>query len=145
MRCVLAGLLIALGVVGCGGGSDSGDSGPEPAPAWAAEAPSQRGSYRIAVRPRDASAPRSQLHEWIVRVARSDGAPARLRHVGFDGGMPAHRHGFVTAPRVTRDLGGGEFLVEGVKFHMPGAWELRVSVIDADGADGAVFPISIAP
>jgi hypothetical protein len=109
------------------------------------EASSQRGRYRIAVRPSEPSAPRGQLHEWIVRVERTDGGPARLHHVGFDGGMPSHGHGFVTTPRVTRDLGGGEFLVEGVKFHMPGAWELRVTVTGGEGTDGATFPISVAP
>ena len=139
MRSLLAGLLVALGVVGCSAGSD-GES-----PAWAGEATSADGRYRIAVRPRDASAPRGQLHEWIVRVERTDAGPAQLHHVGFDGGMPAHGHGFVTAPRVTRDLGDGEFLVEGIKFHMPGAWELRVTVTGVEGTVGVIFPISVAP
>jgi hypothetical protein len=139
MRLLLAVLSIALALVGCDAGPDAGG------PAWAGRATSQGGSHRVAVRPRDASAPRGELHEWIVRVERTDGEPVRLRLVQFDGGMPAHRHGFVTTPRVTRELGGGEFLVEGVKFHMPGDWELRVTWIGPEGTDGAILPISVAP
>lgn len=139
MRSVLAVLSIALALVGCDTGPDAGG------PAWAAQATSQGGSYRIAVRPRDAAAPRGELHEWIVRVERTDGEPAQPRHVHFDGGMPAHGHGFVTTPHVTRDLGGGEFLVEGVKFHMSGDWELRVTLIGPEGTDGVILPISVAP
>lgn len=135
----LAVLSIALALVGCDTGPDAGG------PAWAAEATSQDARYRIAVRPRDAATPRGELHEWIVRVERTDGEPARLHHVQFDGGMPAHGHGFVTTPRVTRDLGGGEFLVEGVKFHMAGDWELRVTWIGPEGTDGVMLPISVAP
>lgn len=138
----LAGGLLALGlvVVGCGAGSDA-----EGRSDWAGEAVSEGGRYRIAVRARDAAAPRGQLHDWIVRIQRTDGRPLRPLHIGFTGGMPSHGHGFVTAPRVTRDLGGGEFLVEGVKFHMAGAWELRVTVTEAEGTDVASLPISIAP
>jgi hypothetical protein len=69
------------------------------------------------------------MGEVLCLVASQQSAcePAQPRHVHFDGGMPAHGHGFVTTPHVTRDLGGGEFLVEGVKFHMSGAWKLRAS------------------
>src|SRR5262245_38366355 len=68
MRTILSAAVlgIALGVLAC-------DSGPDAdSPAWAAEATSQGGAYRIAVRPRDAAAPRGELHDWIVRVERTD-------------------------------------------------------------------------
>jgi hypothetical protein len=143
MRALLAGLLLGFGLgAGAGGcGDGSGAGGPD----WAGEATSQAGRYRIAVRPFDAAAPRGQLHAWVVRIARTDGSPARPSHVGFDGGMPSHGHGFESSPRVTRDLGGGEFLVEGVRFHMAGDWELRVTVTEPEGTDGARLPISVDP
>ena len=136
--------------LGCGDG-DSGPEGARQPPELAGqarklsgEATSHSGRYRIGLRPA-APVRLGTLHEWIVRIERSDGTPARPTNVAFDGGMPAHGHGFVTAPRVTRDLGDGEFLVEGVKFHMAGAWELRVAVTDSEGSDHASFEVSVAP
>ena len=138
---LLAGLALAIG---CEGGRPQGDaaaSGDE----LARVAASKSGRYRIGVRPADPSAVRSELHDWVVRIERTDGEPARPSTVHFDGGMPSHGHGFTTTPQVTQQLAGGEFLVEGVKFHMAGPWQLRVSVSDAEGVDGASFEISVAP
>jgi hypothetical protein len=63
----------------------------------------------------------------------------------FDGGMPSHGHGFVTRPRVTRNLGNGEFLVEGVKFHMPGEWVFRVTVTGRELSDYVKLPLMMEP
>ena len=41
-------------------------------------------------------------------------------------------------------LGDGDYLVEGVKFHMAGAWELRVQVTDSEGSDGVAIELSLA-
>lgn len=42
--------------------------------------------------------------------------------------MPDHGHGLPTAPRVTRHLGGGRYLVEGMRFNMSGWWRLKFTV-----------------
>ena len=34
--------------------------------------------------------------------------------------MPEHNHGFPTAPRVTENLGEGDYLLEGMRFNMGG-------------------------
>lgn len=47
--------------------------------------------------------------------------------IEVDAIMPAHQHGMNYRPTVT-DQGNGSFRVEGMVFHMPGIWELRVSV-----------------
>ena len=106
---------------------------------------STAGRYRLAVRPAKPSPRLGQLHEWIVRVERMDSRSPNPSRVFFDGGMPTHGHGFVTKPRVTRALGEGEFLVEGVKFHMAGPWEIRVAVESAEGTDGGTFLIEVSP
>ena len=41
-----------------------------------------------------------------------------------DGDMPQHGHGLPTRPRVTRNLGNGDYQIEGVKFQMGGATPL---------------------
>jgi hypothetical protein len=137
-------LILALGL-GCG----AGDSTPAPdaaSPAtFGGSAMSRTGRYRVTVRPSDPEAAPNSIHDWIVRIERADGGAARPTHVSFNGGMPSHGHGFTTTPKVTRALGSGEFLVEGVKFHMPGAWELRVGITDPETRDEASFQISVAP
>ena len=59
--------------------------------------------------------------------------------------MPGHGHGFVTQPRVTRDLGDGDFLVEGVKFHMMGAWVLDFEILGTLGPDAVRFDVELRP
>ena len=55
--------------------------------------------------------------------------------ISIDGGMPQHGHGFPTQPRVTRELGDGRYLLEGMKFSMPGWWEIKLKVDAASGTD----------
>ncbi len=106
---------------------------------------SEAGHFVVELEPRTRPIPLAQLHEWTLRVERSDGEVVSPSHLRLAGGMPAHGHGLVTAPRVTRVLSDREWLVEGMKFHMGGAWELRVEVV-ADGVgDLAVFDIDVGP
>jgi len=42
--------------------------------------------------------------------------------------MPAHGHGLPTQPRVSADLGGGEYQLSGLKFNMAGEWVLVFDV-----------------
>jgi hypothetical protein len=52
-----------------------------------------------------------------------DGADLRV-----DATMPAHGHGMNTQPR-TSPLGNGRFAVTGLRFHMPGAWEVDFDLV----------------
>jgi hypothetical protein len=54
-----------------------------------------------------------------------------------DGDMLQHGHGLPTQPRVTENLGGGRYLVEGMKFKMGGWWVVDVR-ITADGVTDTV-------
>jgi hypothetical protein len=58
--------------------------------------------------------------------------------------MPQHGHGFPTQPKVTRELGDGRYLLEGMKFSMPGWWELKLKVDASSGADEITFNTIIA-
>ena len=42
--------------------------------------------------------------------------------------MPEHRHGMNTIPKWRPELNKGEWLIEGVKLHMAGLWEIIVKV-----------------
>ncbi|MEZ4330290.1 MAG: FixH family protein [Myxococcota bacterium] len=105
----------------------------------------QAGRFVITVRPEAGSIPIGPLHAWIVTVTRPDGRPAAVRQLVFDGGMPQHGHGFETAPQVTAALGEGVFRVDGVRFHMAGAWKLRIDVAEAGSADVAYLDVDVVP
>ncbi len=62
-----------------------------------------------------------------VRLCPASAVLARV-----DATMPEHRHGMNYRPSVKR-LGDGRWRVEGLMFHMPGRWQLRLDV-QADGA-----------
>lgn len=101
--------------------------------------PTLEGRYRIRLQP-PASAPAiNQMHAWEVTVATPDGQPVRQARIAVDGGMPQHGHGLPTKPRVTRELGEGRYLIEGMKFSMTGWWEIKLAVQAAPGADKVTF------
>lgn len=81
----------------------------------------------------------NQIHSWTLHIETTGGEPVEDAAVTVDGGMPQHGHGLPTRPQVTQNLGGGDYLVEGLKFQMGGWWEVRY-VITADGqTDGITF------
>ncbi len=51
--------------------------------------------------------------------------------------MPQHDHGLPTEPEVTQELGGGDYVVEGLRFHMAGRWQVKF-VINAGGQRDSV-------
>lgn len=85
----------------------------------------------------------NQLHSWTVHVETADGRPVEDAQISVDGGMPAHGHGLPTQPQVTQNMGNGDYLLEGVRFQMPGAWVMRFDV-SADGqSDGVTFELAL--
>lgn len=63
-----------------------------------------------------------------VRVCSPDNA--RIERLVIDAHMPAHRHGMNYRPEVTAK-GEGVYEARGFLFHMPGKWEIMLSVTDA--------------
>jgi cytochrome c peroxidase len=112
--------------------------------ASAEERVSWKGRFKVELRSAVEPPPVNKLHRWEGRVLRVDGRVPMLRALEVDGGMPAHGHGLPSAPTLTQ-LGEGRFVVEGMKFNMPGSWVLKVMVADAAGADGAEFQVEVPP
>jgi hypothetical protein len=84
-----------------------------------------------------------KLQTVRVAVADSSGAPVEGATIVVDGGMPQHGHGLPTQPRVTRSLGNGEYLVEGLRFNMGGWWVLRFDVDGSVGRDTVTFNLDL--
>lgn len=54
-----------------------------------------------------------------------DGKPLEVSHFKLDADMPAHGHGMNYRARPL-DRGAGRYDVEGLLFHMPGNWRVRL-------------------
>ena len=83
--------------------------------------------------------PVNQIHTWTIHLENAGGRPVEGAAVRVDGKMPQHFHGLPTRPQVTKDLGHGDYLVEGLKFHMPGWWVVDFEVDAAGSRDIARF------
>jgi hypothetical protein len=104
---------------------------------------SEAGRYRATIRPQGDSIPKGKLQRWTLHLETSAGAPVDSAKVRVDGGMPQHGHGLPTKPRVTRALGNGDHLVEGMKFNMGGWWVVKFHVASVTGADSVVFNVKL--
>lgn len=105
----------------------------------ALEKPSASGRYAVALVPPPVTPAINQLHSWTVKLADASGTPVTGAMVTVGGGMPQHGHGFPTKPRVTRELEDGTYLVEGMKFSMPGWWDIKFDIHGAEGEDKVTF------
>lgn len=105
--------------------------------------PSDQGRYAVSLRAQTATIPVNVMHAWIISVHGEDGKPIEAAKIDMDSMMPEHKHGMATKPRVTRALGNGDYLVEGIKFQMGGWWLLAFDIRDATGGDFVTFNILV--
>jgi len=85
----------------------------------------------------------NRMHSWILHIEDEEGLEIEGAIVEVDGGMPEHDHGLPTQPRVTAELGGGDYRLEGMRFHMSGYWEVFVSVTTDTGSFVVTIPLQL--
>ncbi|MEZ7831194.1 MAG: FixH family protein [Gammaproteobacteria bacterium] len=83
------------------------------------------------------------MHSWHIRVLDRDDQILELEELNVFGGMPEHDHGLPTQPQVTRRLDNGDYLLEGVRFHMQGHWELQIEFQYAGVDDTAIIDFEL--
>ena len=98
---------------------------------------SDNGLYNVSYTASTGAVPVNQMHQWTLHVETADGALVEDASIAVDGDMPQHGHGLPTRPQVTKYLGNGDYLVEGMKFQM-GGWWLMDFTITANGQTDAV-------
>ena len=104
---------------------------------------SEGGLYRATILPQGDSIPQGRLQRWTLHLETAGGTPVDSATVSVDGGMSQHGHGLPTKPRVTRALGNGDHLVEGMKFNMGGWWVVKFRVNATPGSDSLVFNVTL--
>jgi hypothetical protein len=72
--------------------------------------------------------PVNKMHQWTLHVETVDGKPVENATINVDGDMPQHGHGLPTSPRVTKYLGNGDYLIDGMKFQMGGWWLMDFTI-----------------
>ena len=122
--------------MGCKCGCKMGPAGKSGEKNAAGQAPSAA-HFSVAYTTDPAVIPVNAFHAWTITVTEKDGKPVNDAEISVDGGMPAHGHGLPTQPQVTKQLGDGKYLIEGVKFSMPGEWEMKFT-IKAEGMEETV-------
>lgn len=110
---------------------------------------SQNGLYKISLFCNESPIPLQKIHSWTLHVEDVDGKPVDDLKVFVSGGMPMHRHGFPTKPRVSDHRGNGDYSVDGIKFNMAGHWEMRFNFKEKGGSvatkqkDRVIFKIHL--
>ena len=85
----------------------------------------------------------NRIHSWEIELRNANGSPIEGASIEVIGGMPAHDHGLPTQPQVTASTDPGIYLVEGIRFHMPGDWEMTFSISVNNQSDTAVLEFSL--
>lgn len=101
-----------------------------------------KGLYRITVEA-PTSIPTNRFQAWSIAVTAADGKPLTETALAVSASMPQHGHGMLVQPRVSRQPGSGKFLVEGLKFHMPGYWEVKLTVTATGQTDDLMFALDL--
>jgi len=118
---------------------------PTPAPtpiAGATMAWSDKKIFRVSYASSPSPVPLLTVHSWTVTIVDADEHPVDDARLTVLGGMPAHAHGLPTTPTVT-SLGGGRYRVDGLKFHMPGAWIVAFRIKAKAGIDAVSFALDL--
>ena len=110
-----------------------------PAESWLTRSGYYRVSYTSMLEPLTIN----RIHNWVFHVADPEGGAVNGATVSVTGGMPEHNHGLPTDPRMTQSLGGGDYVLEGMRFHMRGKWVLTVTIEAGGRRDTVIIPLTI--
>jgi hypothetical protein len=100
---------------------------------------SDKNVFRVSYISSEDVVPINQMHQWTLHVETVDGKPVDNATITVDGDMPQHGHGLPTSPRVTKNLGNGDYLIDGMKFQMGGWWLMDFTITANTQTDAVHF------
>ena len=109
----------------------------------AGEAVAEEAELRVTYSTPDGPPTINRIHSWVLHVESPDGKPVEDAEITVAGGMPEHDHGLPTRPRVTRELGDGDYQLDGMRFHMRGYWEIEVTVVTDRHSTVIIIPLRL--
>lgn len=86
---------------------------------------------------------RQGMQPLVLQLTDTSGGAIDGAAIAVDGGMPEHRHGLPTQPRVTRALGRGRYQVDGLRFSMGGWWTLTFRIDAGAARDSVTFHLDL--
>ena len=104
----------------------------------AAPGPSLQGSgehFVLTIEPELEPIKINRMHRWRLHLRRLDGTPVNDAQISLIGGMALHDHGLPSSPRIEPVGSNGQYLAEGVKFHMSGQWQMLFTVETVAGVE----------
>ncbi len=78
-----------------------------------------------------------------LRVMSTTERPIDDAWIKISGDMPAHGHGMPTQPEVTEELGNGYYIIDGIKYSMPGHWTISMQITSQGQKDNVTFNLFV--
>jgi len=87
--------------------------------------------------------PMNRIHSWKVwlRTPRREAVTGAF--ITVSGGMPAHGHGLPTQPIATEGDVPGLYIIDGMKFTMPGMWVVQLHIDTGHKTDTVEFTLMV--
>lgn len=104
---------------------------------------SEKEVFSVSYASSPAAPPMNKIHSWNVTVKTPAGEPVTGAMVMVSGDMPEHGHGLPTEPEVTGETSPGTYLVEGMKFSMPGWWVVTFVIKSGSSEDAVTFNLRL--
>jgi hypothetical protein len=104
---------------------------------------SAQGLFKAAVSSELSPIPLNSIHSWTLHLKTAAGQPVNEAQIKVEGGMPAHGHGLPTAPEIRRAQSDGDYLVEGMMFHMAGRWQISFEISVEGRKDSVIFNFAL--
>lgn len=104
---------------------------------------SKDGQFRVRIQSSIEPVVINRIHHWIVYLEDAEGNPVTGAAITVSGSMPAHDHGLPTQPAARAGKREGEYLVEGLRFHMPGEWQMTMDISAGGTSDRLLIPLAL--
>jgi len=104
---------------------------------------SEKGLYRVSYKPEIDPIRINTIHAWEVTVKDKKGNPVTGARITVTGDMPEHGHGLPTEPQMVEELPAGRYIIDGMKFQMPGWWVVTLHIHSSKGMDTVTFQLDI--
>lgn len=104
---------------------------------------SQKGQFRVQIQSSLQPVAINRMHYWLLYLEDAEGKPVADASIEVTGSMPRHDHGLPTRPMVRADEDDGTYLIEGLRFHMPGEWRMEMNISAGASSDTLVITFQL--